>query len=133
MYTVGVSDHIMIAHSLPDPGFGPAAKLHGATYVVEVEIGAFELDRMAVVVDIGLLKTTLREILDTLDYRNLDELEEWQGRLSTTEALCKHIHRGLSLRLRERVHAESLRVVLRESPSAWAAYEAPLAGSAGTH
>jgi 6-pyruvoyl-tetrahydropterin synthase len=127
MYTVGVSDFVMVAHSLNDPGFGPAARLHGATYAVEVEVRARELDRLSVVLDIGLLRSTLRAVLEPLDYRNLDELEDWKGKLSTTEALCQHIHRGLAQKLPRRANVESLRVLLRESPNAWAAYEGPLA------
>src|SRR4051794_41054616 len=116
MFTVGVSDHIMIAHSFADPAFGPAQRLHGATYAVEVELFASELDRLAVVVDIGLLKEELRAVLARLDYQNLDELPEWKGRLSTTEAVAQAIHQGLAARLQGRCKASSMRVLLRESP-----------------
>jgi 6-pyruvoyl-tetrahydropterin synthase len=126
MYTVGVNDHVMIARSLAHPGFGPAARLHGATLEVEVELLAHELDEMAVVVDIDRLRRDLRAVLEPLDYQNLGELPEWQAKIASTEALARHIHRALAARLRGHTGAELLRVRLRESPRAWAGYEGPL-------
>jgi 6-pyruvoyl-tetrahydropterin synthase len=131
MFTVGVSDHVMVAHSLPHPGFGPAQRLHGSTFVVQVELLAPELDDMATVTDIGRLRGELRAVLAPMDYRNLDELPEWHGRLSTTEALCRHIHRELAARLADQARGQLLRVRLHENPTAWAAYEAPLEPGAG--
>jgi 6-pyruvoyltetrahydropterin/6-carboxytetrahydropterin synthase len=126
MFTVGISDHVMVAHSLAHPGFGPAQRVHGATFVVEVELLSPELDDMACVADISRMRRELRAVLDPMDYRNLDELPEWQGKLSTTEALCRHIHRAMSARLADVAHGHLLKVRLHENPSAWAAYEAPL-------
>lgn len=126
MFTVGVSDHIMIAHSLPRETFGPAQRLHGATYEVRVEVLAPTLDADAIVVDIGRLRTSLRETLAPLDYQNLDELPTLAGQLTTTEFLCQWIHRALAERLGPRPDAR-LRVTLVESPSAWASYEEALA------
>jgi 6-pyruvoyltetrahydropterin/6-carboxytetrahydropterin synthase len=125
MFVVGVSDHIMIAHSLRGETFGPAQRLHGATYEVRVEVLAPELDADGIVVDIGLLRTVLRETLAPLDYRNLDEVPELAGENTTTEFLCRWIHRALSSRLGQRPEAR-LRVTLVESPNAWAGYEGDL-------
>ena len=94
MFVVGVSDHIMVAHSLRGETFGPAQRLHGATYEVRVEVLAPELDADGIVVDIGLLRTVLRETLAPLDYRNLDEIPELAGENTTTEFLCRWIPPG---------------------------------------
>src|SRR4030095_14175095 len=99
MLVVGVSDHIMVAHSLRGETFGPAQRLHGATYEVRVEILAPELDADQIVVDIGLLRTALRETLAPLDYQNLDELPDLAGQNTTTELLSRWIHQALSRRL----------------------------------
>ena len=125
MYSVGVSDHIMIAHSLRGEVFGPAQRLHGATYEVRVELRAPHLDASGIVADIGLLRSLLRETLAPLDYRNLDDLPEFQRQNSTTEALCALIHARLAARLRP--FAGDLSVTLVESPNAWASFSAPIA------
>jgi 6-pyruvoyltetrahydropterin/6-carboxytetrahydropterin synthase len=125
MYLVGVSDHIMVAHSLRGETFGPAQRLHGATYEVKVEITAPELDADGIVVDIGLLRTALRETLAPLEYQNLDEVPAFAGENTTTEFLCRWIHQALGRRLGSRQDAR-LRVTLVESPNAWAAYEGSL-------
>lgn len=125
MYGVGVSDHIMIAHSLQGETFGPAQRLHGATYEVRVEVRAPALDSDGIVVDIGLLRTALRETLAPLDYQNLDDLPALTGENTTTEFLCRWIHAALVSKLGARSDAQ-LRVTLVESPNAWAWYEALL-------
>jgi 6-pyruvoyl-tetrahydropterin synthase len=125
MYVVGVSDHIMDAHSLRGETFGPAQRLHGATYEVKVEVLAPELDADGIVIDIGLLRTVLRETLAPLDYQNLDEVPALAGQNTTTEFLCHWIHEALGRRLGPRPDAR-LRVTLVESPNAWAAYEGEL-------
>ena len=79
MYAVGVSDHIMIAHSLRGEVFGPAQRLHGATYEVRVEVLALVLDADGIVVDIGRLTDSLKEVLAPLAFRNLDDLDEFEG------------------------------------------------------
>jgi 6-pyruvoyl-tetrahydropterin synthase len=126
MYAVGVSDHIMVAHSLRGDVFGPAQRLHGATYEVRVEVQAPELDADDIVVDIGRLREALAQALGPLAYHNLDDLPEFAGRNSTTEVLCAHVHRRLAGLLGPRPGA-TLAVTLVESPVAWARYEAPLA------
>lgn len=122
MYVVAVKDHFMIAHSLRGEVFGPAQRLHGATYVVTTEYRSPELDENGIVVDIGLAHRVLAEVLDPLRYRNLDELEEFAGRNTTTEFLAKHLHDRLAERMRGEYRGR-LRVVLEESHVAWAAYE----------
>jgi 6-pyruvoyltetrahydropterin/6-carboxytetrahydropterin synthase len=130
MYSVTVSHHFMIAHSLAGAVFGPAQQLHGATYVVEAELRRASLDADLIVCDIGRALDLLKAIAAELDYRNLDELEEFRGRNTTTEFLAGEIHRRLSRRIKEgalgQPTIESLKVVLRETPVAWAAYDAPL-------
>ncbi len=127
MYAVGVSDHIMIAHSLQGETFGPAQRLHGATYEVRIEIQAPALDADSIVVDIGLLRTALRETLAPLEYQNLDELPLLAGANTTTEFLCHWIHTALAQRLGARPDVQ-LQVTLVESPNAWARYQGPLTG-----
>ena len=133
MYSVAVSGHIMIAHSFVGEIFGPAQRLHGATYAVEAEFRRRELDADGLVCDIGKALDALKAVLGELDYRNLDDLAGFRGCNTTTEFLAGEIHR----RLKARVAAgelgsgtagalASLRVVLRESPVAWAAFEGPL-------
>jgi 6-pyruvoyltetrahydropterin/6-carboxytetrahydropterin synthase len=125
VYTVGVSDHVMVAHSLRGEVFGPAQRLHGATYDVRVEVIAPELDTDGIVVDIGRLREALARALTPLAYRNLDELPDFSDRNSTTEVLCRWVHERLAAALPGRPGL-ALRVTLVESPVAWASYEAPL-------
>ncbi len=112
----------MIAHSFNHPGFGPAQKMHGATYVVDVSFFADALNEMAVVIDIALAHDVLEEVLTPLNYQNLDELPQFKGQLTTTEFLAKYIHD----QVKERVMGEfsgKIKVTLGESHVAWASYE----------
>lgn len=127
MYALTVRDHVMVAHSLPHPFFGPAQGLHGATFVVEVTFNRTDLDKHGVVIDIGEATRSLRAVLDDLDYRNLDEHPAFTGRLSTTEAVAAHIAQRVSAGVDTTPFA-SLRVVLRENPDAWASYTLDLSG-----
>ena len=132
MFTVCVRDHLMIAHSFHGEVFGPAQRLHGATYVVDLELKRPSLDADGVVVDIGRATQVLRQVLADLDYRNLDEEPAFTGRNTTTEFLARVIFD----RMAERVAAGELgdgsagltamRVILHESHVAWAAYEGGL-------
>jgi 6-pyruvoyltetrahydropterin/6-carboxytetrahydropterin synthase len=131
MFSLAVSDHFMIAHSFKGEIFGPAQSLHGATYAVELELRRADLDAHGLVADIGLLRKLLREILDGFDYRNLDAEPAFKAVNTTTEFLAREIWR----RARDRIVAGdlktsgnlgALKVTLRESPVAWAAYEAAL-------
>jgi 6-pyruvoyltetrahydropterin/6-carboxytetrahydropterin synthase len=128
MYTVGVRDHIMVAHSLEGEQFGLAQRLHGATYTVSVEIEREELTDSGILIDIGVLRAELRKVLDDLDYRNLDEHPAFAGRRSTTEMIARHIHRELGLSLPVTSGA-TLSITLDESPTAWARYRAPIRGT----
>ncbi|MBD08034.1 MAG: hypothetical protein CMD70_04870, partial [Gammaproteobacteria bacterium] len=85
MYIICVRDHFMIAHSFKGKVFGPAQNLHGATYVVDVEFRRLELDEDGVIVDIGLASETLKSILKELNYKNLDESDEFSEKNTTTE------------------------------------------------
>src|SRR5437764_9269984 len=91
MYSVSIRGHIMIAHSLRGEIFGPAQRLHGATFVVDVEFRRPNLDQNGIVVDIGRATTALGEILDALSYRNLDDEPAFTGRNTTTEVLAQEI------------------------------------------
>ncbi|MEV4482683.1 6-carboxytetrahydropterin synthase [Micromonospora coxensis] len=132
MFSVTVRDHIMIAHSFRGEVFGPAQKLHGATFVVDATFRRTDLDDDGIVVDIGLATTELKAVLAELNYRNLDDEPAFAGVNTTTEVLC----RTIADRLAERVHAGSLgegarqlagiTVTLHESHVAWAAYERSL-------
>jgi 6-pyruvoyltetrahydropterin/6-carboxytetrahydropterin synthase len=126
LYTVGVRRHMMIAHSLQDPYFGPAAALHGATYVVDVEFSSEELNTKAVVVDIGAASEGVDQVLKSLDFRNLDDDPRFAGMLTTTEFLAKYIHQELGRRFAAEFHGE-LKVILHESHIAWASYAGPVA------
>ena len=132
MFSLTVCDHIMIAHSFQGAAFGPAQRLHGATYAVEAEFRSRTLDPLNLLIDIGLAKAELRRVLDTVDYHNLDALPALIGRNTTTEYMAFHIHTLLAEACRNGAlgpHGEQiagLKVLLRESPVAWAAYEAPI-------
>ncbi len=132
MYTLTVRDHFMIAHSFRGEAFGPAQRLHGATYVVDAAFRRPELDDDGLVVDIALAGQQLAAVLEALNYRNLDDLPEFEGQNTTTEFLAREIHS----RLVQAIHAgdlgpgapgcSSLEVTLRESHIAWASFEGPV-------
>ncbi len=132
MYTVCVRDHFMIAHSFVGESFGPAQRLHGATYVVDLEFRRRDLDESGVVVDIGLASRVLRELLADLEFRNLDDEPVFAGRNTTTEFLARTIADRAAERVRSgglgagAAALASLRVTLRESHVAWASYETAL-------
>jgi 6-pyruvoyltetrahydropterin/6-carboxytetrahydropterin synthase len=125
VYTVTVRDHVMIAHSLPDAFFGPAQGLHGCTYVVETGWERAQLDQHGVVIDIGAATGALAAVLGRLAYRNLDEMEEFAGTVTTTEVLAAWV----AHRLVEEVDTTgltALTVQLREHPDAAASYRMQL-------
>ncbi len=115
----------MIAHSLPDPFFGPASQMHGATYVVDAEFKSTELNEHEVVIDIGVAQTVLGEVLKELNYKNLDEESQFEGQLTTTEFLAKYIHSRVGDKIKSSFHG-TLKVTLGESHVAWASYEGEL-------
>jgi 6-pyruvoyl-tetrahydropterin synthase len=132
MFSVTVRDHMMVAHSLRGDVFGPAQRLHGATYIVDVSFRREALDPDNVVVDIGRAATELSAVVGELTYRNLDEEPELAGVLTTTEALAQVIADRLAERVRSGALGSSARdlsgiaVTLRESHVAWATYERAL-------
>ncbi|MFE9746352.1 6-pyruvoyl tetrahydropterin synthase family protein [Saccharothrix saharensis] len=132
MFSITVRDHVMVAHSFRGEVFGPAQRLHGATFVVDARFKRDELDADNIVVDIGLATERLRAVLAELNYRNLDDVPEFAGVNTSTEFLARHIADALA----DAVHAGSLgegarglagiEVTLHESHVAWASYERPL-------
>jgi 6-pyruvoyl-tetrahydropterin synthase len=132
VFSVTVRDHMMIAHSFKGEVFGPAQRLHGATYVVDATFRREALDADGIVVDIGRAAEELRAVLAELTYRNLDDEPAFAGMNTTTEALA----RAVADRIADRVHAgalgdnarelDGLSVTLHESHIAWASYERPL-------
>ena len=133
MYRLGVREHVMIAHSFRGEIFGPAQRLHGATYVVDVEFSRKALDSDGLVVDIGAAGVLVKEILQPLAYRNLDDLPEFAGQNTTTEFLARHIYTQLRARILDGALLESgrtldgLKITLHESHIAWASFEGPVA------
>ena len=133
MYTLTVSDHVMIAHSFVGEIFGPAQRLHGATYAVDMEVRRGELDADGLVCDIGKALDTLKAVLGEINFRNLDDVPAFKGRNTTTEFLAGEIFRRLKTRIAGGALGEgtagtlsAMRVTLRESPVAWAAFEGSL-------
>lgn len=132
MYSVCVRDHFMIAHSFTGAVFGPAQRLHGATFVVDAEFRRPELDGDGIVVDIGRAGEALHAILGELNYRNLDDEPAFRGRNTTTEVLARTIFDRLAAAIRAgRLGQQAdgivaLKVTLHESHVAWASYEADL-------
>jgi 6-pyruvoyl-tetrahydropterin synthase len=132
VFSVTVRDHMMIAHSFRGDVFGPAQRLHGATYVVDAAFRRAELDADGIVVDIGRAAEQLHAVLGELTYRNLDDEPAFAGTNTSTEALA----RVIADRLAERIHAGTfgegarqiagLTVTLHESHIAWASYERSL-------
>ena len=129
MYSLNVRDHFMIAHSFTGEAFGPAQKLHGATYVVDATFARPELDADGMVVDIGRAGDVLKTILAELNYRNLDEEPAFAGRNTTTEFLAREIFGRLAAAIRAGDLGEgaggvtSIAVTLHESHVAWGRYE----------
>lgn len=132
MFAVEVRDHIMIAHSLPRPVFGPAQGMHGATFVVDAAFFTKDVDEDGLAVDIGAATTVLSEVLKPLNYQNLDELDIFKGKVSTTEVIAKHIFDELSEAVAEKRLGPGshricrLKITLHESHAARGWYEADL-------
>ena len=130
-YSVTVRDHMMIAHSFSGEMFGPAQRLHGATFVVDAAFRAETLDENGVVVDIGRASDELRGILSSLTYRNLDDEPEFRGVNTTTEMLCGAVAQRLAAAVREgrlgrADGVTALAVTMHESHIAWASFEMTL-------
>lgn len=129
MYSVMVRDHMMIAHSFKGEVFGPAQRLHGATYVVDVEMSRAELDPDGIVVDIGRAGDTLKRLLAEVNFRNLDEVPAFAGRNTTTEFLARIVFDGLVAAIGRgelgpgAEGVERIKVTLHESHVAAASFE----------
>ena len=133
MFCLTVRDHIMVAHSFCGEVFGPAQRLHGATFVVDLELQRPDLDADGIVADIGLVSDLLKAVLAPLNYRNLDELPEFQDRNTTTEVLAREIAERARVQILQGALGDEakgalhgIKVTLRESHLAWASYETRL-------
>ncbi len=135
MYTVTVRDHVMIAHSFTGDVFGPAQRLHGATYVVDVEFRRPDVDADGIVVDIGRAGDTVKRILGEVNFRNLDEVPEFKGRNTTTEFMAKFVFDRIVRAIGAgdlgpgAAGIRGVRVTLQESHVASASYEGTVGSS----
>ena len=131
MFSVTVRDHMMVAHSLRGAVFGPAERLHGATFVVDATFRGDDLDDDGILVDIGRATDEVRRIIGDLSYRNLDEVSVFAGINTTTEVLARHLADRLAELVRDGAvgssdHVTGIMVTLHESHVAWASYEREL-------
>ena len=132
MYTVTVRDHFMIAHSFQGEVYGPAQRLHGATYVVDVEFRREDLDEDGLVVDIGRASQTLNDVLSDLNYRNLDEDPEFEGKNTSSEFMARVVFERMAAKIASgsigpgAASLTSMKVTLNESHVASASYQAEL-------
>jgi len=132
MFSVTVRDHMMIAHSFRGEVFGPAQRLHGATFVVDVTFRGPELDEDDILVDIGLAAQHVHEVVGALSYRNLDDEPAFEGVNTSTEVLARAVADRVAERVRAgdlggaRDRVTALVVTLHESHVAWASYECDL-------
>ena len=132
MYALTVRDHVMIAHSFNGEIFGPAQRLHGATYLIDARFQRTELDADGLVVDIGLASETLRNVLAELNFRNLDDEPAFAGKNTTTEFMARVVFDRMAAAIRDGRLGEGgrglerLQVTLHESHIAWASYEGAL-------
>ena len=132
MFAVEVADHIMIAHSFRGEVFGPAQRLHGATFAISAAFMAQTLDANGIVVDIGRAFDVLKEVLGPLNYRNLDDVAEFKSINTTTEFLTRHVFDNLAAAVkggrlgRDGREIGAIRVTVAESPTARAWYEGAL-------
>lgn len=132
MFAVEVRDRIMIAHSLPDPFFGPAQGMHGATFVVDVAFFREQMTKQNVVVDIGAALEVLSKTLKPLAYQNLDTLPQFNDKLTTTEFLCKYVFDAIVAAAKSGALGEhgkglaKIKVTLHETDLARAWFEGPV-------
>lgn len=132
MFSVSVRDHMMIAHSFSGAAFGPAQRLHGATYIIDAVFKRETLDDNSTVVDIGVAAAELRSISAALSYSNLDDDPGFAGANTTTEVLAKFIADKLAQRVHDgafgpaALQLSGITVTLHESHIAWASYERAL-------
>ena len=128
MYSITVRNNILIAHSLPGEVFGPAQNMHGATYVVDAEFFAKKVNKYNIIMDLGVVTTILSEVLKFYSYKNLDDVDEFKGVITSTEFLAKDIFERICLRLKNDYlddyhQLHKIKITLTESNVAWASFE----------
>jgi len=128
MYSITVRNNILIAHSLPGEVFGPAQNMHGATYIVDAEFFAQNLNKYNIIMDLGVVTDILSEVLKFYSYKNLDEVDDFKGIITSTEFLAKDIYDRICSKLKSNYYNDyqllhKLRVTLTESNVAWASFE----------
>ena len=128
MYSITVRNNILIAHSLPGEVFGPAQNMHGATYVVDAEFFAKKINEYNIIMDLGVVTTILAEVLKFYSYKNLDDVDEFKGVITSTEFLAKDIYERICLRLKNDYlddyhQLHKIKITLTESNVAWASFE----------
>ena len=128
MYSITVRNNILIAHSLPGEVFGPAQNMHGATYVVDAEFFAKKVNEYNIIMDLGVVTTILAEVLKFYSYKNLDDVDEFKGVITSTEFLAKDIYEKICLKLKNDYlddyhQLHKIKITLTESNIAWAAFE----------
>ena len=128
MYSITVRNNILIAHSLPGEVFGPAQNMHGATYIVDAEFYAKEINKYNIIMDLGVVTEILSDVLKFYSYKNLDEVEEFKNIITSTEFLAKDIFDRICAKLQKdyiedfnKLH--KIKIILTESNVAWASYE----------
>ena len=126
MFSVTVRDHVMIAHSFEGEVFGPAQRLHGATYVVDATFRGRDLGPDGILLDIGKAAEELKDVLSALNYRNLDDEDVFNGTNTSTESVARWVADRLAERFADDVFVSALAVTLHESHVAWASYERDL-------
>ena len=128
MYSITVRNNILIAHSLPGEVFGPAQNMHGATYVVDAEFFAKKVNEYNIIMDLGVVTTILSEVLKFYSYKNLDDVDEFKGVITSTEFLAKDIFDRICVRLKNDYLDDyhqllKIKITLTESNVAWASFE----------
>ena len=128
MYSITVRNNILIAHSLPGEVFGPAQNMHGATYIVDAEFFAEKVNKYNIIMDLGVVTDILSEVLKFYSYKNLDEVDEFKGVITSTEFLAKDIYDRICLKLKSNYSNDykllhKLKITLTESNVAWASFE----------
>ena len=128
MYSITVRNNILIAHSLPGEVFGPAQNMHGATYIVDAEFYAKQINKYNIIMDLGVVTEILSDVLKFYSYKNLDEVEEFKNIITSTEFLAKDIFDRICAKLQKdyiedfnKLH--KIKIILTESNVAWASYE----------
>ena len=128
MYSITVRNNILIAHSLPGDVFGPAQNMHGATYIVDAEFFSENVNKYNIIMDLGVVTNILAEVLKFYSYKNLDDVDEFKGVITSTEFLAKDIYERICLRLKNDYlddyhQLHKIKITLTESNVAWASFE----------